>query len=94
MKAEMPLTPDKTRKNPRPLARSVTNIRTEPNGRESNTTSELQTNEEITLPIDVSNEYREDLVEMRFWLEVVFWLGRTGQRIRYSNYAYCRTTAV
>ena len=42
MKAEMPSTPDRARKNPRPLARSVTNIHTEPNVRESNPTSELQ----------------------------------------------------
>ncbi len=70
MKAEMPSTPDRTGKNPRPLATEVTNIHPVANGREANPTSELQTNEEITLPIDVPKEYREDIVEMRSWLQV------------------------
>ncbi len=70
MKAEMPSTPDRTKENPRPLARSVTNIHTEPNGRSSNPASELQDKEEITRTIDVPEEYREDIVEMRSWLQV------------------------
>ncbi len=70
MKAEMPSTPDRTGENPRPLATEVTNIHTEPSGRSSNATSELQDKEEITRTIDVPKEYREDIVEMRSWLEV------------------------
>ncbi len=70
MKAKMPSTPDRTGKNSRPLARSVTNIHTVANGREANTTSELQKGEEITRTIDVPKEYREDIVEMRSWLQV------------------------
>ena len=70
MKAEMPSTPDITGEKPRPLTRSVTNIHTEPNGRESNATNELQKGEQITRTIDIPKEYREDLVEMRSWLQV------------------------
>ncbi len=66
----MPLTPDRTRENSRPLATEVTNIHTVNNGRSSDPTSELQKGEENTLPIDVPKEYREDLVEMRSWLQV------------------------
>ncbi len=61
MRRKMPSTPDRTGENPRPLATEVTNIHTEPNGREANATSELQTNEEITRTIDVPKEYREDI---------------------------------
>ena len=57
----MPSNPDRTGKNPRPLATEVTNIHTEPSGRNYNPTSELQTNEEITRTIDVPKEYREDI---------------------------------
>ena len=70
MKAEMPSTPDRTGKNPRPLATEVTNIYPVTSGRKFDTTNKLQDKEEITLPIDVPKEYREDIVEMRSWLEV------------------------
>ena len=60
MRGKMPSTPDRTKENPRPLATEVTNIHTEPNGRESNATSELQKGEEKTLSLDVTQEHREE----------------------------------
>ena len=60
MRGEMPSTPDRTEENPRPLARSVTNIHTVASGRKSNTTFKLQSGEEKTLPLDVTQEQREE----------------------------------